>query len=152
MPLSRATATLLLAGSIFSLAAAAHAQDSVSTTNGLPGDAPSAYQVTSGDSRQVLRYVVDLTPKQSSWAGQFAIAPVVKASASNAGGYFDQLMGAQCASSRFGSGCFASSRFVSSRFASSRFVSGWLASSRFPSSRRVSSGCRGSAAGCTGTA
>ena len=108
MPLSRATATLLLAGSIFSLAAAAHAQDSVSTTNGLPGDAPSAYQVTSGDSRQVLRYVVDLTPKQSSWAGQFAIAPVVKASASNAGGYFDQLMGAQCASSRFGSGLFAS--------------------------------------------
>ncbi len=108
MPLSRATATLLLAGSIVGLPLIARAQDSVSTGNGLPGDAASAYQVTSGDSRQALRFVVDLAPKPSSWAGQFAMAPVVKASASNAGGYFDQLMGAQCASTRFGSGPFAS--------------------------------------------
>ncbi len=111
MPLPKAAITLLLAGfagCALGLPLVARAQDSVSTSNGLPGDAPSAYQVTSGDSRQLLRFVVDLAPKPSSWAGQYALAPAVKASASSAGGYFDQLMGAQCASARFGAGPFAS--------------------------------------------
>jgi hypothetical protein len=110
MTFSRAAICLALAGSALGLPLVARAQDSVSTSNGLPGDAPNAYQVTSGDTRQVLRYVVDLTSKSSSWAGQYALAPVVKASASSAGGYFDQLMGAQCASTRFGSGLFASTQ------------------------------------------
>ncbi len=82
------------------------AQDSVSNANGLPGDASPAYQIASGDTRQVLRFVVDLAPKSSSWNGQYALAPAVKSSRSGAGGYFDQLIGAQCASARFGSGLF----------------------------------------------
>jgi hypothetical protein len=89
-------------------AAAAHAQDSVSASNGLPGDAPSAYQTTTGDTRQALRFSVDLAPKASSWASKYALGPVVKASRSNVSGFFDQLMGAQTASARFGSGAFFS--------------------------------------------
>jgi hypothetical protein len=91
---------LAIAGLALS-APAARAQDSVSTGNGLPGDASSAYQNTSGDTRQQLAYVVDLTPKTSSWGGKFALGPAVKASKSNAGGYFDQLVGAQAISARF---------------------------------------------------
>jgi hypothetical protein len=102
---------LLAAGCALSAAALspiARAQDSVSTGNGLPGDAPDAYQITAGNTRQVLRYIVDLTPKTSSWGGKYALGPVVKASKSSAGGFFDQLIGAQAASSRFKSGAFFS--------------------------------------------
>ncbi|HVU63443.1 MAG TPA: GC-type dockerin domain-anchored protein [Phycisphaerales bacterium] len=98
---SRRSACLLAVLGCAIGAGAARAQDSVSTAGGLPGDAPDAYQNTSGDTRQQLAFVVDLTPKSSSWGGQFALGPAVKASKSNAGGYFDQLIGAQCLSARF---------------------------------------------------
>jgi hypothetical protein len=102
---------LIIAGYAIGAAALspiARAQDSVSTGNGLPGDAPDAYQITSGNTRQVLRYIVDLTPKTSSWGGKYALGPAVRASKSNAGGFFDQLIGAQAASARFSSGTFFS--------------------------------------------
>ncbi|HMN42551.1 MAG TPA: GC-type dockerin domain-anchored protein [Phycisphaerales bacterium] len=105
---------LIITGCAIGLAAvaapSARAQDSVSTTNGLPGDASDAYQTTSGNTRQVLRYVVDLTPKTSSWAGRYALGPAVRSSKSNAGGFFDQLIGAQAVSARFSSGPFFSSQ------------------------------------------
>ncbi len=86
----------------------AWAQDSVSNTGGLPGDAVSAYQAgAGGSSEQVNNYVVDLSPKSGSWGTGFVLGPVVKASRSGNGQYFDLLPGAQAASSRFGSGGFA---------------------------------------------
>ncbi len=97
----RRWAGVLVAGLAVS-AGSAMAQDSVSISsgpNGLPGDAPSAFQTS--PSQQVLRYVVDLTPVNSSLGNRYAIGPVLKASRSNAGGYFDQLIAAQAASSRF---------------------------------------------------
>ncbi len=102
-----AKSVVLAAGAVCGLVGAAHAQDSVSTTNGLPGDAVSAYQGGT-DSRQIVRYVVDLPSKSSSWLSSYALGPVVKASKSNAGGYFDQLIGAVAASNRFSSGSFFS--------------------------------------------
>ena len=57
----RNTLMLALAGSAVAMPATlCRAQDSVSNTNGLPGDASPAYQIASGDSRQILRFVVDL--------------------------------------------------------------------------------------------
>lgn len=96
---------VLAVGSTLGLAATAMAQDSVSAFNGLPGDAVNAYQDGS-DTRQVVRFVVDLPAKSSSWLSSYALGPVVKASKSSAGGYFDQLIGSVAASNRFGSGGF----------------------------------------------
>ena len=104
---------LLVGGSLgmaFGSASGAYAQDSVGTTNGLPGDSSSAYQNTSGDTRQMLRYTIDLAAKTSSWGNQYALGPAVKASKSVTIGYFDQLIGAQTASARFGSGAFFSNQ------------------------------------------
>jgi hypothetical protein len=97
---------LLAAAGGLAFATGASAQDSVSVgggPNGLPGDAPSAFQTT-GPSLQTLNYIVDLTPRLSSWANSYALGPVLKASRSNSGGYFDQLIGAQAVSARFGYG------------------------------------------------
>jgi len=95
---------------LLTLNAAAVAQDSVAVASGLPGDSPSAYQTTSGDSRQILRFAVDLAPKTSSWGGKYAIGPVIKASRSNTSGYFDQLIGAQAVSARFATGPLSSNQ------------------------------------------
>ncbi len=113
VPLSRVMVVAGCAVGLTAFAAAARAQDSVSTGNGLPGDSSDAYQNTSGNTRQVLRYIVDLTPKTSSWAGKYAIGPAVKSSKSNAGGFFDQLIGAQAVSARFKSGAFFSTQTYS---------------------------------------
>jgi hypothetical protein len=83
-------------------ASVATAQDSVTPpaapgVSGLPGDALSPYAT----SQQVARFAVDLTPKSGSLGTPFVIGPAIKASRSIAGGYFDQLIGAQSASARF---------------------------------------------------
>lgn len=75
------------------------AQDSVSTTNGLPGDAVSAYSV-GGSGEQVNNYVVDLTTISSSWAGQYRFAPLIKGS-SGGSSFFTTLIGANALSDRF---------------------------------------------------
>lgn len=100
-----AMSVVAAAGLGVGLASPGLAQDSVSAFNGLPGDAVSAYQA-GADTRQVVRFVVDLPAKQSSWLSSYALGPMVKASRSNAGGYFDQLIGAVAASNRFSSGSF----------------------------------------------
>lgn len=87
-------------------ATAARAQDSVSTTNGFPGDAVSAYATGAG-GEQVNDYVVDLAPIVSSWGAKFSLGPAVKSSRSVTGLYFDQVIGAQAVSSRFQSGVLA---------------------------------------------
>lgn len=102
-----AMSVVLAAGLGVGLASSGLAQDSVSAFNGLPGDAVSAYQGGGvADTRQVVRFVVDLPAKSSSWLSSYALGPVVKASKSNAGGYFDQLIGAVAASNRFSTGSF----------------------------------------------
>ena len=107
----RRTPTIAAAG-LLSLAAlppcTALAQDSVGSAAGLAGnDSPSVYQA-SADSRQVLRYVVDLAPRTGSWGGKYALGPVLKASKSTSSGYFDLLVASQSASNRFASGPFFS--------------------------------------------
>ncbi len=94
----------LAAGLAVSLSATGvHAQDSVSSAPGLPGDAVSAYQAGVG-SEQVNDYVVDLAPKTGSWGSRYVLGPVVKTSRASSPAYFDLLMGAQGASARFLSG------------------------------------------------
>lgn len=88
----------LACGLVMSLCGVAAGQDSVATLPGLPGDALDAY-ATSPSTQQV-NYVVDLATRTSSWGGGFVLGPVVKASKSNAGGYFDLLVGAQTVSNR----------------------------------------------------
>ena len=95
-------AVVFAAGGSLGMAGQASAQDSTAPTNGLPGDAVNAYGVS--PSRQVLNFVVDLTPKSSSWLNKYAVGPAVKASKSNAGGYFDLLMASQAVSNRFSTG------------------------------------------------
>jgi len=105
--LHRTQSALIAASAIFILApGAAMAQDSTATLSGLPGDAVSAYQVGAG-SEQINNYVVDLAPITSSWGGSFSLGPVVKASRSASGQYFDQVIGAQSVSSLFSSGPLA---------------------------------------------
>ncbi|CAN5742031.1 hypothetical protein BH11PLA1_BH11PLA1_20180 [soil metagenome] len=81
------------------LCAAAGAQDSVSTTNGLPGDAMNAY--TTGTNQQIANYVVDATAKQSSWGSTYRFAPLMKSSVSTSSAYFNHLIAAPVASNRF---------------------------------------------------
>ena len=108
------------AGCVAGLVAVAQGQDSIGLTtgsNGLPGDAPSAFQAGSGappnDTRQVLRYVVDLSAKTTSWGNLYALGPAVKSSKSNSSGFFSQLIGAQAASNRFAYGpVFAASNYA----------------------------------------
>ena len=61
---------LALAGT----AAAVHAQDSIGTAPGLPGDAVNPLAA----DQQVLSYVADLTPFGTSWGTTFGIVPLVK--------------------------------------------------------------------------
>lgn len=107
LPVAKLALMLACAGGAMSLGSVACAQDSISATtglpSGLPGDAPPAYQTTP-DTRQVLRFAVDLVPVTSSWSNRYAFGPAVKASRSNAGGFFDQLVASQAVSARFGTG------------------------------------------------
>jgi hypothetical protein len=110
---THALPTLLLAGLGLGLSATtARAQDSVAAATGLPGDAPAAYQAGT-DSRQALKYVVDLPAKTSSWGNRYSMGPVVKSSRSNAGGFFDQLIGATAVSAKFSTGAFFGSTAAS---------------------------------------
>ncbi|MCC6323087.1 MAG: hypothetical protein IT438_16815 [Phycisphaerales bacterium] len=97
------TANAIAALAAIGVPLVAAAQDSVSNSPGLPGDAVSAYAVSPA-SEQVNDFVVDLAPMTSSWGGRYSIGPVVKAGASAGGQYFDQLIGAQAVSARFSSG------------------------------------------------
>lgn len=90
--LSSATALAISAGT-------ALAQDSTSNTAGLPGDAIDAYRV-GATSEQFNDFVLDLSPRASSWGRSFAFGPLAKASRANTGGYFSHIVGAQSASAR----------------------------------------------------
>ncbi|MCC6426232.1 MAG: hypothetical protein IT435_05375 [Phycisphaerales bacterium] len=70
-------------------AAPALAQDSVSKTAGLPGDAVGPYQT----NVQKLDYVIDLTPLFGSWNTKFGIAPLFKTSKTSTG-FFNSLQSA----------------------------------------------------------
>ncbi len=95
-------ALLALAGGLAGglVASGAKAQDSVSTSSGLPGDAPSAYST----GEQVNNYVVDLSGKRSSWGKPYLVGPAIKSSAG--AGFFNHLIAAQAVSNRFTSGAF----------------------------------------------
>lgn len=72
------------------LASAAAAQDSVSKTPCLPGDAVSPWAA----SEQCNSYVVDLAPLTTAWGREFGIAPLVKSSKS-ASAFFNGFWSAQ---------------------------------------------------------
>ena len=92
-----AALVMVCAGSV--VARPAWAQDSVSTTNGLPGDAVSAYSV--GASGEVVNsYVLDLAGITSSWSGAFRVGPLVKGS-SGGSSFFTTIVGASAASDKF---------------------------------------------------
>ncbi len=88
------TSVLVLAA----LAAAAPAQDSVSLTSGLPGDAVNSRSA----AEQINDYVVDLTAIQSSFGKTFAVGPIAKASQQRnvAPQFFTALVNAQAVSRR----------------------------------------------------
>ncbi|MBL0871513.1 MAG: hypothetical protein IBJ18_13150 [Phycisphaerales bacterium] len=89
-------------GAGLSMGSSAFAQDSVSTTTGLPGDAVSAYTISpAAQQTQVLNYVVDLSNKSTSWGNSFRMAPLVKSSLSTSSGYFNHLIASQAVSNRF---------------------------------------------------
>ena len=81
---------------------AALAQDSVSNSNALPGDALTPYAVgANGNQRK--DYAVDLTTLTSSWGNAYLVAPVVKTSLSTPNPspkYFNHLLGAMAVSNR----------------------------------------------------
>ncbi len=81
------------------LATPALAQDSVSNTPGLPGDALDAYT----PATQRVAYAVDLVPFQTSRGTIFGVAPLIKASKGQPD-FFNHLMSAQAISrtQRFG--------------------------------------------------
>ena len=84
------------------LAAPALAQDSVSTSNGLPGDALSSY-ATGATGSQRKDYAVDLATKSTSWGNVYLMGPIAKASLSTpnpAATFFTHLMATTVASSR----------------------------------------------------
>jgi hypothetical protein len=92
----RTVALILCAGGPF--AAPALAQDSISSTPGLPGDAVSAYTV-GASSEQINSYVVDLPIKTSSWGHRFRLGPIAKASSSTSAAYYNHLIASTVASS-----------------------------------------------------
>ncbi len=75
------------------------AQDSVSKTNGLPGDAvpPWADNTATNGSEQCNQYVLDLVPFGTSWGTQFGIGPLVKSSKVSST-FFTGVLGAQAMS------------------------------------------------------
>jgi len=80
----------------FWAAAPCLAQDSVSKTACLPGDATSPWADASAalGSEQCDNYVVDLAPLTTSWGNQFGIAPIIKSSKTGAD-FFGSLVSAQ---------------------------------------------------------
>lgn len=95
----RGLAALMMAAAGSAWALPAAAQDSVSTTNGLPGDGVTPYSV--GAAGEVVNnYVVDLAGISSSWGGLFRVGPVMKAS-SGGNSFFSTIVGATMASDRF---------------------------------------------------
>ncbi|MBY0308524.1 MAG: hypothetical protein K2Q09_07260, partial [Phycisphaerales bacterium] len=78
----------------------ATAQDSVSSSPGLPGDAVSAYTI-GGNTEQVNTYVVDLPVKVSSWGHRFRLGPIAKASASSSTLFYNHLIASTVASPVF---------------------------------------------------
>ncbi len=94
---ARLVAMVLVAGAMGSMA---NAQDSVSTTNGLPGDAVGAYTVGASQT-QVINYIVDTTVKTTSWGNSYRMAPLVKSSVSTSSGFFNHLIASQGVSNQF---------------------------------------------------
>lgn len=95
---------IVIAGS--ACASSAFAQDSVSTTNGLPGDAVSAFTAGAGaNNEQTNDYVIDLSDRVSSWSRTFRFGPLLKGS-SGGTSFFTSIVGAQAASNKFTQGPF----------------------------------------------
>ena len=87
----------LSAASVSLVATLAHAQDSVSISGCLPGDAVEPWtDVFSGGlngPEQQNAYVVDLAPITGSWGTAYGIGPIAKSGKSNAFLFFSSLMG-----------------------------------------------------------
>lgn len=103
-PLPVAAAAVLVA------AAGAWGQDSVAVNTGVIGDSLDAYRTTA-PSEQVVHYVLDLAPLESSWGGRYALGPLAKSSKANSLGVASHLIGAQ-ATSGFVTGPFASDVYM----------------------------------------
>lgn len=90
-----------VAGCLLLTAASARAQDSVSKSGCLPGDAvsPWADAAAPHGSEQKNTYVVDLSPHGSSWGTPFAVGPIVKAGKTSTL-FYNALMNAQSISRR----------------------------------------------------
>ena len=97
MPTSITHSRLVAAAAGLALALPALAQDSVSSTPGLPGDAVSAYAVGAA-SEQVNNYIVDLPIQTSSWGNRFRLGPIAKASASTNAAWYNHLIASTVAS------------------------------------------------------
>lgn len=101
MRLSTTAVGTLVALAGTALATSALAQDSVSTSNGLPGDAVSAFAAGAGSgNEQVNNYVLDLTDRRSSWSRLYRYGPLAKGS-SGGSSFFTTIVGAQSASNKF---------------------------------------------------
>jgi hypothetical protein len=94
----RFTPTLLALLCVSALPLSALAQDSVSKTSSLPGDALDAHDAT----EQLNDYIVDQTAFTSTWGKVYGIAPIAKASRQrgNAPLFYTSLINAQALSRR----------------------------------------------------
>lgn len=87
-------------------------QDSVSTGNGLPGDAVGAYVIgAAAVNEQRNDYVVDLVSRASSWGNSYRFGPLMKAS-SGGSSFFTNLVGANALSNRFVFGALPRSSYL----------------------------------------
>lgn len=112
-PSIRTSAPIAIAALIAAATAtttSALAQDSVSASGGLPGDALDPF-VTGANSHQLRRYAVDLVTVQSSWGNRYAVGPIAKAPKAATNTNFDHLIGAQALSTLFAQGPLAPSTF-----------------------------------------
>ncbi len=92
-------ALAIVAGTVMAIPALG--QDSVSTGNGLPGDAVSAYAIGAGAANEQRNdYVVDLVARASSWGNSYRFGPLMKASNGGAS-FFNHLIGANALSNRY---------------------------------------------------
>ncbi|MFN0012050.1 MAG: hypothetical protein ACKVS8_10445 [Phycisphaerales bacterium] len=104
-----AACVAVAAGSLTALPALA--QDSVSTGNGLPGDAVSAYAAgatATGEQRN--DFVVDLVVKNSSWGTGYRFGALMKGSSGGAS-FFTTLVAANALSNRYTFGPMARSTY-----------------------------------------
>lgn len=86
----------LALAALVAAAAPLAAQDSVSKTGCLPGDATAPHDTT----EQCDDFTIDLTPVITSWGNTYGIAPMLKSGVEPGGAFFNSLMSAQGMSRR----------------------------------------------------